>query len=221
MFWLARQPWHSSVQPGRRSSQRLALAPLPPPPPCCQCVRYGVEALRLQSQTAARALVVMAAPASKGWDGCVSSRTGCDLRVALVAASCVSAGHLPGHLPAGGVTANHLPCRKRHASMPISARAFLQCYCEASPERDTRVISHDRRVGKISPAPLSGPAGFFLQPWVSVADGSSPVRNSRSSPPLSVHCRRVISCGELLMCGNELMVMRTDERCRELAVCKL
>ena len=59
-------------------------------------------------------------------------------------------------------------CRKRHASMPLSARAFLQCYCEASPGRDTRVISHDRRVEKLSPAPLSGAAGSFLQPWVSV-----------------------------------------------------
>ena len=47
-------------------------------------------------------------------------------------------------------------CRRRHASMPTSARAFLAVPCEASPERDTRVISHDRRVEKISPAPLSG-----------------------------------------------------------------
>ena len=117
----------------------------------------------------------------------------------------------PWSLTCGRCDCQPLTCRKRHASMPISARAFLQCYCEAYPERDTRINSHDRRVEKLSPAPLSGAAGSFLQPWVSVAAGSSPVRNSRSSPPLSVHRRRAISCGEPFDLWERANAGRTSE----------
>ena len=107
-----------------RRTQQLGHAPRELHPRCMtekQASKRRPERPRLQSQTAARALVVTAAPASKGCDGCVSSRTGCDLRVV----------HRQSTPTAGGVTANHLfaggatpPCQHLHARFRSALRGI-------------------------------------------------------------------------------------------------
>ena len=93
---------------------------------------------------------------------------------------------------AGCVTANHLlaggatpPCQHLHARFcSVPARHLLiERYSRHLPRPSGwRRFPHQR-------------ARIFPQLWISIADGSSPVRSSRTSPPLPVLRRRVISCG--------------------------
>ena len=76
--------------------------------------------------------------------------------------------------------------------MPASASEFLQSFCEASPVIEI-LASSPTTVGLEKISPSAGQDLFQL--WFSIADGSSPVRSSRTSPPLSAHRRRVISRG--------------------------
>ena len=82
------------------------------------------------------------------------------------------------------------PSRKLRASRQISARA--SCSSTARHLLRELLASSPTTVGLRR---FPHQAGSLLQLWISIADGSSPVRSSRTSPPLPVLRRRVISCG--------------------------